>query len=335
MLACLVRASGPDAQITFRVRDDVGNVVKGATVQMNTFQRWVPGPEFGKDIRSRVEGSTDTNGFVVLHLPTLRGSVKYAVSVKGEYFDNTMKMMVAGKAYYRDMGGSFYFTNHVAGKWQPWNPKVELTLKEVLKPIPMYARKYGESYSERERQSIPEYSKAIGFDLMKGDWVAPYGKGETSDFIFTLDCKLGGQTSFRTQIFDATLTLGFSNEGDGIQASCIHPLQGSALRLPRFAPEAGYATNWVKISFMHEDESSYKTSEDENYFFRVRTRRDNSGKIISALYGKIHGTIDYSWNRGIKIVYYLNPTPNDRNLEFDSKRNLFRNLKPMEQVREP
>ena len=38
---------------------------------------------------------------------------------------------------------------------------------------------------------------------------------------------------------------------------------------------------------------------------------------------------------GIGFAYYLNPTPNDRNIEFDPKRNLFTNLKTEEQVTAP
>ena len=106
MLSLTACADEPDAQITFRVKDDAGNVVTGAVVQMTTFERWVPGPEFGNDIQRRVEGLTDTNGLVVLRMSSLRGSVKYGVFVNGEYFDNTMKMKVAGATYYRDMGGA-------------------------------------------------------------------------------------------------------------------------------------------------------------------------------------------------------------------------------------
>ena len=332
MLALTAHASDPDAQMTFRVRDDFGNVVTGAPVTVSTFLRWVPGGEFGYDQHDQVMGATDTNGLIVLKLPSKTGNVRYSVS--GE-FDRMNKMEFGDTVYYVDRGGALRFTNQVAGKWQPWNAIVDIEIKPVLNPIPMFARKYGETYTDRERQSIPEFGKAIGFDLMKGDWVAPHGKGETADFIFTLDCKLGGQTSFRTQIFDATLTLGFSNEGDGIQPVYFHPLRGSALRLPRFAPKTGYATNWVKVSFMHEDASSYKTREDENYFFRLRTRRDESGKTVSALYGKIHGTIDYSWTRWIKFVYYLNPTPNDRNMEFDPSKNLFTDIPSAEQAGDP
>jgi len=51
--------------------------------------------------------------------------------------------------------------------------------------------------------------------------------------------------------------------------------------------------------------------------------------VTNALYGQIHGHINGCFG------YDLNPTPNDRNVEFDPKRNLFKDLRPSEQVREP
>jgi hypothetical protein len=42
-----------------------------------------------------------------------------------------------------------------------------------------------------------------------------------------------------------------------------------------------------------------------------------------------------SKTRILLFTYYLNPTPNDRNLEFDPKRNLFTNLKDEERVTAP
>ena len=333
MLAVTLQAGDPVAQVTFRVTDDFGSVVTGAPVTASTFLRWIPGPEFGHDEHDQVTGVTDTNGLVVLKLPSKTGNVRYSVS---GVFDRMNKMEFGDTGYYMDSGGSLRFTNHVAGQWQPWNVTVDIEIKPVLNPIPMFARRYGGSYADRERESIPEYGKAIGFDLMKGDWVSPYGKGEMADFIFTLECTLGGITQRgRHQIFDALLTLTFSNPDDGIQAIYCHPLKGSALLLPRFAPETGYLTNWMKRTYYHEDEGIHEKREDQNYFFRVRTRKDDSGRIVSALYGKLHGEIGYSWTRGIKFVYYLNPTPNDRNLEFDPQRNLFKNLSSLEEVREP
>jgi hypothetical protein len=55
---------------------------------------------------------------------------------------------------------------------------------------------------------------------------------------------------------------------------------------------------------------------------------DEKGKIISTCYGKIYGDF-------LKLTYYFNPTPNDRNLEFDPKRNLFGKVPPVDRVSAP
>jgi hypothetical protein len=53
-----------------------------------------------------------------------------------------------------------------------------------------------------------------------------------------------------------------------------------------------------------------------------------NGTVKSALYGKIYGDF-------MQFRYYLNPTPNDRNIEFDPKQNLLKNLSQLEQVSAP
>ncbi len=55
---------------------------------------------------------------------------------------------------------------------------------------------------------------------------------------------------------------------------------------------------------------------------------DERGNIVSAHYGKIYGDF-------MQFSYYLNPTPNDRNVEFDPKQNLLKNLKSDEGVSAP
>ncbi len=281
MLTFSAWANEPDAQITFRVKDDSGVVVTGAVVQMNIFERWEPIGPYGKDIHRRVSGVTDTNGLVTLQLPCLRGSVKYSVFVNGDYYDQTMKMNVAGSSYYRDMGGNYYFTNSIDEKWQPWNPMLEIELKKVLNPIPMYAR-----FTRSRSLLIPAYNQPLGYDLIKSDWLPPYGKGETPDFIFNLDCQLEVGRKDGIQIFDAILTLTFSNDGDGIREILEAPKVGSAFHLPRFAPEAGYATNWVSHTFAHEDSDSCEYKEDQNFFYRVRASKDKAERVTNALYGK-------------------------------------------------
>ena len=73
---------------------------------------------------------------------------------------------------------------------------------------------------------------------------------------------------------------------------------------------------------------------DNNYIFRIRSEEED-GKLVKALYGKIHGDIRFDPREGkagaISFKYYLNPDYT-RNLEFDPKRNLFKNLKSFERV---
>ena len=76
--------------------------------------------------------------------------------------------------------------------------------------------------------------------------------------------------------------------------------------------------------------------QDQVYFFRVRTVEQN-GIVTSALYGKINSglciTPQHAKNCYVGLYYYLNPTPNDRNIEYGST--LFKNLEFLETPRAP
>jgi hypothetical protein len=127
-----------------------------------------------------------------------------------------------------------------------------------------------------------------------------------------------------SQAWHCAYSLTFPNPDDGIQQFCEPHHGGSVFRLPRLAPEGGYETNFfreyrVGAGAVRNDEMQ---REDLNYLFRVRTKRDANGKLVSALYGKIEGRIEYG-DKWFSFFYFLNPTPNDRNLEHDPKRNLF------------
>ena len=61
---------------------------------------------------------------------------------------------------------------------------------------------------------------------------------------------------------------------------------------------------------------------------RVRTSLDPDGRVAQANYVKLYGDFP-------KFTYYFNPQSNDRNIEFDPKRNLFTKLKTEEQVTAP
>ena len=155
---------------------------------------------------------------------------------------------------------------------------------------------------------------------MAGDWVAPYGKGVNTDIVFTEEFNKNSVTDFYYK-----LTVSFPNAGDGIQEFDAPALIQNAtmgqsdLRSLHEAPADGYQSQY---------EQNRSSNLNRNYYFRVRTKLDENGKVMSACYGKIYGDF-------MQFTYYLNPTPNDRNIEFDPKQNLLGGLESLNQVSAP
>ncbi len=302
------------AQITFEAYDDYGKPVPNAEISMSTFYHWEPGEGFGRDITETFVGTTDEDGVVAIQGRSLRGEFSFGPQPK--------------PGYYLGGGGRYQFKEAKEGRWKPWNPVIKILIKPVVNPVPMYARKIGNS----PPLEIPEMNESSGFDLMIGDWVAPHGKGKTSDLVFTLKELVPFTTA--TKPFDYTLTVSFTNEGDGIQSVLS---ENSMLRTPRYAPESGYTPKLEKQMAIFAEGKPMKLDalEDQNYFFRVRTVLDEQGQVKSALYGKMVGDIKFGVNRLVRFNYYLNPTAMDRNMEFDPQRNLFPRLRSLEKIEAP
>jgi hypothetical protein len=295
----------PTAKLTVRVVDEQGRPVPAAIVQIGFTEK--PSP---RDVS--VKGTTDSHG-----------------EFTAEGHSDMRLFSDASKVGYYDSGcPAAKFTNFVNGKWQPWENTVTTTLRPIVKPVAMYAR----SFRELE---IPVTGKPCGYDLEASDWVSPWGKGKVADFIFTVDERR--YSGWRD--FDVAVTLTFSNSLDGIQETKFPDIgRHSVFKWPREAPDTGYEPTF-KARFTASEKGYHSTtSEDQAYFFRVRTV-EKDGKIVGALYGKISSGISIEPRETktckIAFTYYLNPTPLDRNMEFDLKKNLFKNLKDEEQPREP
>ena len=298
--------SQPTAMITGKVIDESNQPISGAEVTID-FQIGRTDSVGTRDLTH--QGQTGSDG-------TFSASDQTGIAAS---------LTVTKAGYYTTYGGSYLFKAKKSGRWEPWNPTVEMVLKAIVNPIPMYARRV-------DTATIPVMGKPIGFDLVESDWVAPYGKGKVADFVLTLE----KQYTSVDQPFNVTLMVRFSHEDDGIQ-SVFAPINvGSELRLPRTAPEEDYQSELVKSTSRQAVNAMIQRDfrDDQNYFFRVRTvKKDN--KIVSAYYGKIDGDIEFWGNEKLRFTYYLNPTPNDRNMEFDPKRNLLTGLKDRETVTNP
>lgn len=214
---------------------------------------------------------------------------------------------------------------HQNGGFRPWNPTIDVVLKKVGNPIPMLVRR-----GNRCRNSIgptdDQLSKEIGWDLIAGDWVAPHGAGTTADLLVRFESDFIDESNR-----SASAVIRFGNPDDGLIP--IPELRGesSLLKFPRIAPEAGYDLRKLEFSQRTKDGALVITPDEnlEGYFTRLRTETDEEGNVQSALYGKVTNPFELLENvfRGrshlfLKFDYYLNLTPNDRNLEYDQKNNL-------------
>ena len=312
--ACIIAATGCGRaqtretahawRATLTVVDENQQPVAGAQV-------WVAydDPKEGQPIDPLIKndwavgGLTDTNGiFMAAH------------------FDRAVLLgFHAQKAGYYPYFAQYNLGFNTESTSARWNPSATLVLKRVIKPVPMYAKSVN--------LGMPVFDKPAGFDLKAGDWVAPYGKGSGADIVFTahLEQRTGNDSDYK-------LVVSFPNPGDGIQEFLTPILpsgEGSLLRSHHSAPMDGYQAEWIQTSVRKPGQPAVGNRDrNRNFFLRVQTTLDEAGHIKSAMYGKIYGDF-------LQFSYFLNPTANDRNVEFDPAHNLMINLESFEQVRAP
>jgi hypothetical protein len=222
--------------------------------------------------------------------------------------------------------------------------KGSITLRRIIHPIPLYVRNLC--------VDIPEKNVWLGFDLEQSDWVAPHGQGKRADIRFRSNPKKEdpSQPSGLAPGL-ATLEMDF---GDGGGAVLVTEKNGylpvSDMKMPHQAQQDGYGKSSV-LKLEQEGFERPDYSVFSGYFFRVRVAKAGD-RIASANYGKIVGNIGYrpveAINRSsikevngkayfgeVEFRYYFNPTPNDRNLEFDTRHNLMKRPETEGDIEEP
>ena len=225
----------------------------------------------------------------------------------------------------------YYNSRLIAGSGTENKFDLQLVLRKKGKPIAMFARQIS--------MELPELRKEIGFDFEKADWVKPYGIGRKTDCTFIGDKVYEDRDNYETTVLmsypgpKAGMVLDSATQNKKLKMSVFH---GS-----RQSPDSDYKHTH---KFIHKkaNKSRKGSTQEASYIFRSRVLLDASGKIKSCHYGKLAGAIDVAKGSGVPSVkpkvsftYYFNPTPNDRNLEFDPDKNLFGELEWDEVVRAP
>jgi hypothetical protein len=208
----------------------------------------------------------------------------------------------------------YYFSHVVLPKEISEKPhSVTVKLSPKINPIPLIMKRYHYSDDVILSYKGGEAGRRA-FDCLKVDWLPPHGKGEQADILFTLEkCTIKSEQYI-------CLSVTFTNPNDGVML--VKDGYASAM----FIREAPQELHLIQaLSFLKPltyDGYVEDFPEKHNYVFRVRTSLTPSGEIASAYYGKLYDAFGWYTSNvpdqlGIMFVYFLNPTPNDRNLEDD------------------
>jgi hypothetical protein len=307
LAAVVCQGSERSFQLTFRVIDDEQRPMAGAKVQASWENAKASKPS--ERIQS-VEGITGPDGRLTLEGKTFDSDISYGANKDGSY-------AVWGQRYHFKEAGFL--------RWQPWNPLIEVVLKRKKNPVPMYAKGLA--------TDVPAAGLEVGYDLIVGDWLAPYGRGRRADVVMRSEGEVRSDRNYQGQ-----LMLAFPGSGNGFVPFETSEIETSPLRMPYEAPEKGYETTrtWRSIrrynsQTMRNEEYVDDSSKILSFFIRIRSEVDAEGRVVKAMYGKIHAPFIFDargidpWGKTrkqyVSFTYYVNPD-GTRNIEFDPKRNL-------------
>ncbi len=285
---------GAEARVEFKVVDDLGLPVSGATI--NVFFDMVD-----RGMGRRIIGDTDTNGVYVAEAKTM-GVLEIKVSREG-YYSSTDRIS------FIDMGREHEVKD---GRWQPWGMQKEIVLKPCRNRVALH--------NSWKICDFPSTNVWFGYDFEKNDFVEPFGKGDASDIklMFEWDGKNPGkQPSTALHVaFDGQFGGGYYA---GKHCQSLFPYVYSANTNDMFATKTidyshrfegvpGRGGKWIDNEF----------DESKSLIVRTRCKVDEEGNIVMANYANIT-KMEFSagWEgKGVfTIQYFFNPTPNDPNLE--------------------
>ena len=244
--------------------------------------------------------------------------------------------------YYAGTGwGNHYRGKDLFGDWQPDNLVGTIKLQRVEHPIPLFVKQVElrDPWKSIFKKDGP--NGVLKFDLMKGDWLPPYGNGIFADLtIESTKTVTGKDRKYRNStrrvedvfFFDFVQKITMPSN-DCIAVACVDFTSGIKIRK---GSDLGHGMSVTRKmgTFKHIgkyewNRKCYNDHEEKRcYTFRIRSRYDGSGKLTEAYYGKIYGDFEFDYNDDlgltkVRFLYYLNPTSLDTNLEWDRKNNFY------------
>ena len=279
---------GANAKVVLKVVDQDGVVVPDARI-------WGAFTAGRLKDSALVEGMTNTNGEFVAQ-GNCNEFLRVDVRKEGYYHTEEKVHFCRSKAD----------PLVVNGKWQPYGETRTVVLKKIKNPIRL--RDPGARY----RYKYPESGKWTGFDLVCGDWMPPLGNGKCADMMIRYVREPRPDGYFKS--LDITFT---NNPYAGVYL--MDKDSYSEMDSVYEANTNGEYVGNLRYEFERTAKGNHMISElgsGQYLVFRIRTKVDDDGNLISAHYGRIMGALQYLEKGGMVLgPVFFNPTPNDTNLE--------------------
>ena len=290
---------GAKAKVIYHVVDDDGRPLENVQV----------GYRWQNDYPRKTWGGyamTDTDGVVVLQ-DNVGSQIMVSVS-RERYYGAWDKLL-------------FFWREGVSplvkdGKWQPYGENRTIVLKRVKKPVEMKFHSWG-----IDGYCAPVTNVWVGLDLECGQWCKPYGAGKHEDVLVRFSGIVKDRFA-RDTLAEFSFTnvpyAGFyvlQKDSASSMETCYEASTNDAMYIDNkffFKSKTAKGMPKGEKEFVHLESGKYMV-------FRTRCTVDESGKLISANYGKICGAL---YGGMMKLLFhgdgsgiYFNPTPNDPNLE--------------------
>jgi hypothetical protein len=278
---------------------------------------------------SEEDGRPVANAKVKGAFNDLSGNTKFLPSMKDET-DERGNASISGEDYFYTpiwVEKNGYYESYIeVGLDKSKTYEADATLRVKLNPIPLYAKTVTLEFPQRDY----DYE----FDFFGGDLVSQGGAGSYADVKIRFIRNL-----IDNENFTQTAILTFASPTDGVvEIESKDAWKMSEFKTPYLAAIDGYKSK-IELKNARSLEGAFRENLNTPFFVRLRSEVDSDGKIKTANYCKIFPGIELfgalTDKPLLRMTYYCNPNLNDRNLEFDPQKNLFKDLKVREQVRKP
>ena len=248
---------------------------------------------------TRYEAVTDTNGVAIVRFNCASSDFYWCVRAEGYYPSiNKREQFKFDEVFVTPISSKVILHEH--------EKHTLVTLYDIRNPQPMCVHRRVNACK------TPTINGRFGFDMIKSDWVSPYGKGEESDFYLVRnvnDIPESGKFTVGSLEFDKGCGYYVSRQTGNPNFPSTYGADENNL----------FKTNIVLYCVRHNGQRDWIqplpiVGGDEFLVMRTRARFDEEGHRTSVNYSKILGKFSVFPNVSAEEIVF-NPTPNDTNLE--------------------